>query len=148
MSEPAGESTARRSQPAQPAPSGHLTRTVLVYGAVAGLLLAALAWSEYRFLVVEHSVELYGATLPRITFTSRVEGGADGRQQVVLHFAQEGDLFDIPISMTLQYADRRVQNVLVPIRDRTAEMRVPLTGTLRNVVFNPDDGALVELKRN
>ena len=91
---------------------------------------------------------IYGATLPRITFTSRVESGADGRQEVVLHFAQEGDLFDIPISMTLQYADRRVQNVLVPITDRTAEMRVPLTSALRNVVLNTDDGALVELERN
>lgn len=51
----AGDSAARRSPPAR------LARTVLVYGAVAGLLLAALAWSEYRFLVVEHSIELYGA---------------------------------------------------------------------------------------
>jgi hypothetical protein len=91
---------------------------------------------------------IYGAALPHITFTSRVEGGADGRQEVVLQFTQEGDIFDIPVSMTLQYADRRVQNVLVPITDRTVEMRVPLTGTLRNVVLNTDDGALVEIKRN
>jgi hypothetical protein len=90
---------------------------------------------------------IYSSALPRITFTSRVEG-ADGRQEVVLSFVQEGDIFDIPISMTLQYADRRVQNVLVPITDRTAEMRVPLTGTLRNVVHNTDDGAVVEIKRN
>ena len=55
MNELAGESEAPRAQP------GRLSRTVLVYGAVAGLLLAALAWSEYRFLVVEHSIELYGA---------------------------------------------------------------------------------------
>jgi DNA-binding NarL/FixJ family response regulator len=34
---------------------------VVGYGAVAGLLLAALRWTEYRFLVVEHSVEIYGA---------------------------------------------------------------------------------------
>jgi hypothetical protein len=91
---------------------------------------------------------IYGSALPRITFTSRVEGGPGGRQEVVLHFVQEGDIFDIPVSMTLQYADRRVQHVLVPITDRTAEMRVPLTGTLRNVVLNTDDGALVEIKRN
>jgi NarL family two-component system response regulator LiaR len=34
---------------------------VLGYGAVGGLLLAALRFSEYRFLVVEHSIEIYGA---------------------------------------------------------------------------------------
>ncbi len=91
---------------------------------------------------------IYGATLPRITFTSRVEGGADGGQEVVLHFEQEGDIFDIPIAVTLQYTDRRVQNVLVPLTDRTAEMRVPLTGALRSVVMNTDDGTLAEIKRN
>ena len=76
---------------------------------------------------------IYGAALPRITFTSQVEGGADG-QVVVLRFEQEGDIFDIPVAVTLQYADRRVQNVLVPVTDRTAEMRVPLSGPLRSVV--------------
>ncbi len=91
---------------------------------------------------------IYGAALPRITFTSRVEGGADGRQEVVLHFEQEGDIFDIPIAVTLQYTDRRVQNVLVPLNDRTAEIRVPLTGALRSVAMNTDDGTLAEIKRN
>ena len=90
---------------------------------------------------------IYGAALPRITFTSQVEGGADG-QVVVLRFEQEGDLFDIPIAVTLQYADRRVQNVLVPVTDRTAEMRVPLSGPLRSVSINTDDGALFEVRRN
>jgi hypothetical protein len=91
---------------------------------------------------------IYGAALPRITFTSRVEGGADGVQEVVLHFEQEGDIFDIPIAVTLQYTDRRVQNVLVPLTDRTAEIRVPLTGALRSVAMNTDDGTLAEIKRN
>ena len=90
---------------------------------------------------------IYGAALPRITFTSQVEGGADG-QVVVLRFEQEGDIFDIPIAVTLQYADRRVQNVLVPVTDRTAEMRVPLSGPLRSVSINTDDGALFEVRRN
>jgi ATP/maltotriose-dependent transcriptional regulator MalT len=36
---------------------------ILGYGAIGGLLLAALRWSEYRFLVVEHSVEIYGALI-------------------------------------------------------------------------------------
>ena len=90
---------------------------------------------------------IYGAALPRITFTSQVEGGADG-QVVVLRFEQEGDIFDIPISVTLQYTDKRVQNVLVPVTDRTAEMRVPLSGPLRSVSINTDDGALFEVRRN
>jgi DNA-binding CsgD family transcriptional regulator len=35
-------------------------RTVLIYGLVGGLLIAALKLVEYRFLVVEHSLEIYG----------------------------------------------------------------------------------------
>jgi DNA-binding CsgD family transcriptional regulator len=36
------------------------TRTILVYGLLGGLLIAALKLAEYRFLVVEHSLEIYG----------------------------------------------------------------------------------------
>jgi hypothetical protein len=35
-------------------------KTVLIYGVLAGLLIAALKVIEYRFLVVEHSFEIYG----------------------------------------------------------------------------------------
>jgi DNA-binding CsgD family transcriptional regulator len=36
-------------------------RTVLLYGLVAGVLAAVLRIIEYRFLVVEHALQLYGA---------------------------------------------------------------------------------------
>jgi DNA-binding CsgD family transcriptional regulator len=35
-------------------------RTILVYGLVGAALAVALKLAEYRFLVVEHSLELYG----------------------------------------------------------------------------------------
>jgi DNA-binding CsgD family transcriptional regulator len=35
-------------------------RTILLYGALAGLLILGLKLAEYRFLVVEHSLEIYG----------------------------------------------------------------------------------------
>jgi DNA-binding NarL/FixJ family response regulator len=34
-------------------------RDILVFGAAAGLLILVLKLTEYRFLVVEHSVEIY-----------------------------------------------------------------------------------------
>jgi DNA-binding CsgD family transcriptional regulator len=34
-------------------------REILLYGLCGGLLIAALRFAEYRFLVVEHSVEIY-----------------------------------------------------------------------------------------
>jgi NarL family two-component system response regulator LiaR len=37
-----------------------MKRHVLIYGLIGGILIALLKWTEYRFLVVEHSIEIYG----------------------------------------------------------------------------------------
>lgn len=36
---------------------------MLLYGVSGGLLIAALKYVEYRFLVVEHSIEIYGGLI-------------------------------------------------------------------------------------
>lgn len=40
-----------------------MRRHVLIYGLAAGLLIAALKWAEYRFLIIDHSIEIYGALI-------------------------------------------------------------------------------------
>lgn len=40
-----------------------MKRHVLIYGLVGGLLIAILQYTEYRFIIIEHSVELYGALI-------------------------------------------------------------------------------------
>ena len=40
-----------------------MKRHVLIYGLIGGILIAALKWTEYRFLVIEHSIEIYGGFL-------------------------------------------------------------------------------------
>jgi NarL family two-component system response regulator LiaR len=40
-----------------------MKRHVLIYGVVGGILITALKWTEYRFLVAEHSIEIYGALI-------------------------------------------------------------------------------------
>jgi two-component system, NarL family, response regulator LiaR len=45
-----------------------MKRHVLIYGLIGGLLIAVLKWTEYRFLVIEHSIEVYGG-LTAVTFT-------------------------------------------------------------------------------
>ncbi|HKN67580.1 MAG TPA: LuxR C-terminal-related transcriptional regulator [Gemmatimonadaceae bacterium] len=37
-----------------------MKKTVLLYGLLAGILIAALKLVEYRYLVIEHSIEIYG----------------------------------------------------------------------------------------
>src|ERR1700741_2873575 len=43
-----------------------MKRHVLVYGLIGGILIALLRWTEYRFLVVEHSIEIYGGLIAAI----------------------------------------------------------------------------------
>lgn len=40
-----------------------MKRHVLIYGIVGGILIAVLKWIEYRFLVIEHSIEIYGGLI-------------------------------------------------------------------------------------
>jgi two-component system, NarL family, response regulator LiaR len=40
-----------------------MKRHVLMYGLIGGILIAALRWTEYRFLVIEHSIEIYGGLI-------------------------------------------------------------------------------------
>ncbi len=38
-----------------------MKRHVLIFGLIGGLLIATLQYTEYRFVIIEHSVELYSA---------------------------------------------------------------------------------------
>jgi len=41
-------------------------KTVIIYGLLGGILIAALKLVEYRFLVLEHSIEIYGGIVAAI----------------------------------------------------------------------------------
>jgi DNA-binding CsgD family transcriptional regulator len=40
-----------------------MKRHVLIYGLIGGILIAVLKWTEYRSLVIEHSIEIYGGLI-------------------------------------------------------------------------------------
>jgi DNA-binding CsgD family transcriptional regulator len=50
-------------RPGDARPNGDILRvrkTILIYGLLGGVLIVGLKLIEYRFLVVEHSIEIYG----------------------------------------------------------------------------------------
>jgi hypothetical protein len=65
---------------------------------------------------------------------------------VVLHFEQSGEVFDVPVTVVLNYGDRKF-TVVVPITERVVDKRLPLEGTLRSVEINKDDGTLAEINK-
>jgi|ERR1700734_1703605 DNA-binding CsgD family transcriptional regulator len=40
-----------------------MKRHVLIIGLIGGILIAVLKWIEYRYLIIEHSFEIYGALI-------------------------------------------------------------------------------------
>jgi aminopeptidase N len=84
---------------------------------------------------------IYGSTLPKLKLAYRVEGS-----DLVVHVEQIGaEIFDVPLTLTLQYADRKPVDVVVAVTDRAVDQRIRLAGTLRGVEFNKDDGTLADV---
>ena len=79
---------------------------------------------------------IYGSTLPRIRFSYRAQPDA-----VALRFEQLGEVFDLPVTVTLRYADRPSSDVIVPVTEQVTEVRLPVAGTLRGVEVNRDEAA-------
>jgi aminopeptidase N len=82
---------------------------------------------------------IYGSTLPQLKLTYRIEGA-----DVVLRVEQVGELFDVPLTVTLQYRNRK-RTLFVPVTERVVEKRSALEGTLRAVTISRDDGALADV---
>jgi DNA-binding CsgD family transcriptional regulator len=80
-------------------------KTVLLYGMLGGVLIAALKLIEYRYLVIEHSVEIYGGL-------------------IALFFSAVGIWLGLKLTKTRETVVTR--EVHVPV-----EVPVPVTGPFR-----------------
>jgi hypothetical protein len=83
---------------------------------------------------------IYGSTIPRVKVAYRIEGA-----EVVLRVEQIGEVFDLPVTVSLQYVDRKPVDVLMPVTEQVLERRLPLAGALRGVEISKDDGMLAEI---
>jgi hypothetical protein len=81
---------------------------------------------------------IYGSTLPKLKIGYRVDG-----EEIVLRVEQVGEMFDLPVTISVQYADRKTPDVvLVRVTERIVEQRVPLAGVLRGIEISKDDGTM------
>jgi hypothetical protein len=84
---------------------------------------------------------IYGSALPRIRYSSAVEG-----TELVMRFEQTGEPFDVPVTVTIEYGDRS-HEVVVAITEAVSEKRIPLLGTPRAIEVNADNAALGHFDR-
>jgi aminopeptidase N len=85
-----------------------------------------------------------GTEIPRLSFRSSVS--QDGKT-ATLRFEHVGHVMDVPILVTLVYESGTSDELLVRVTDKVAEVNVPLTGRLRDVIVNRDNAALAEILR-
>ena len=85
---------------------------------------------------------IYGSSLPHIRYSSSVEG-----QEVVVRFEQSGEIFDVPVTVTMTFNDRHVAEEVVSLTEAVVEWRFPIVGTLRTVTVNADQAALGDFDR-
>jgi aminopeptidase N len=84
-----------------------------------------------------------GSSIPKIRLTSRV---AEGGESALVKIEQVGDVFDLPLTVSVQYADGRNEEVTIKVREATVEQAVALKGPVRRIVVK-DELSLYELVR-
>jgi two-component system, NarL family, response regulator LiaR len=69
--QPTANSTGASTETERSAKSqkARLWRHIILFGLAGGILITLLKWTEYRYLVVEHSIEIYGG-LTAATFAA------------------------------------------------------------------------------
>jgi Peptidase family M1 domain len=85
---------------------------------------------------------IYSGAIPTVRFTSQIDGS-----QLRVRFDQKGDVFDIPITVTIGYADGTSEDVIVKVTQATTERVIPLKGAVRSVEVNKDGGSLAEIEK-
>ena len=66
---------------------------------------------------------------------------------VNVRFEQAADLvFDVPVTVTITYANGRTQDVVVPVTEAVVERAIPTTDLVRQVQVNRDFAAIAEFE--
>ena len=90
---------------------------------------------------------IHEAALPDVRFSSRTERTGGG-EEVLLRFEQRTErLFELPVTVTLQYRSGEEESVVIPVTERATERRLPARGRLRRVSVNRDRMALADIDR-
>jgi aminopeptidase N len=80
---------------------------------------------------------IYDNGIPRLRYSTAVEG-----QELVVRFEQVCDVYDVPVTVAVTYADGKTAEFVVIVDEAAKEARLPLTGSVRAVEANPDGAAI------
>jgi hypothetical protein len=85
---------------------------------------------------------IFGTQIPRIRYNTTIAPNA-----VNVRFEQLGDVvFDLPVTVTLTYANGRTTDIMVPVTEMVVEKSIPTTEVVRQVQVNRDSAAIAEFE--
>jgi hypothetical protein len=82
------------------------------------------------------------AELPHVRISTTIKPGA-----VEVAYEQLGEVFDLPVTITLQYADGTSEDVVAALTAASGTAVLPARGPVRSVDVNRDDAALGTFER-
>jgi hypothetical protein len=85
---------------------------------------------------------IYDNGIPRLRYSTTVEGS-----ELVVRFEQSGEIYDVPVTMAVTFADGKTTESIVIVNDATNEARIPLTGAIRSIEANPDGAAIALIEK-
>jgi len=87
---------------------------------------------------------IHGGDIPTLRYSSTIRSG-----EVTVQFDQDSKMiYDVPVTVTLQYADGRLQDIVVPVSDAHVEQRIPTNGVVRDVQINRDSAAIARFNES
>ncbi len=111
-----------------------MKRHVLIFGLVGGLLIATLQYTEYRFVIIEHSVELYGALVAVLFATFGIWLGLrmTRRREVVRETVVVKEVL-LPVEASAEpFAPDTARQQTLGITARELEILILIAGGLSN----------------
>lgn len=97
-----------------------MKKIVLVYGLLGGVLIAALRLIEYRFLVIEHSLEIYGGLVALLFSTLGIWLGLKltrTRETVVVREVPVEVQVPVPVGGPFERNDARLRQLGITPRE-------------------------------
>ena len=96
-----------------------MAKTVVVFGVAGGVLIAAMQFVEYRFLVVEHSLEIYGAILAAVFAAAGIWLGRTLRKTKIVPVETR---VEVPVEVRVEVPVPAPSGPFVPDATRIAEL--------------------------
>ena len=80
---------------------------------------------------------VFDSGIPRVRYSTTATA-----DELVVRLEQTGDVYDLPVTVSVQYADGRIEEQAVALTEAVTEARIAAKGSIRSVELNQDHGAL------